>query len=148
MVLYFDGRELKQYGEFVKAVDLVEGRVYFRVSFLDQDTVIPELVPLVFVGRDLHPDQLGLYFQDASSYLAGERYDPADWVPANSQDELPDRFHRGREVWFETMAETEFASVLEFEQGLNLLLVCSVRRRSWDGQVRQIQPPKESGDEH
>jgi len=46
MVLYFDGRELKPYGEFVRAADLVDGRVYFRVGFLDQDTVIPELVPL------------------------------------------------------------------------------------------------------
>ena len=79
MVQYFDGRELKSYGEYVRAADLVEGHVYFRVSYLDQNSVVPELVPVVFVGRNLDPQQRGLYFQDASSYLAGERYDAAGW---------------------------------------------------------------------
>src|SRR5687767_12608228 len=53
--MYFEGRELKPYGEFVKASDLVVGRVYFRVSYLDLDMMIPELVPLVFIGRNLVP---------------------------------------------------------------------------------------------
>jgi hypothetical protein len=30
--MYFEGRELKPYGEPVKTADLVVGRVYFRVS--------------------------------------------------------------------------------------------------------------------
>ncbi|HVQ28045.1 MAG TPA: hypothetical protein VMV21_00600, partial [Vicinamibacteria bacterium] len=79
MSQYFEGRELQSYGEYVRAAQLVEGRVYFQVSYLDQDSAIPELVPLVFVGRNLDPQQHGLYFQDASSYLAGERYDFAGW---------------------------------------------------------------------
>ena len=58
--MYFEGHELKSYGEFVKASELVVGRVYFRVNFLDEDMAIPELVPLVFIGRDLCPEEPGL----------------------------------------------------------------------------------------
>jgi len=63
--------------EAVKAGDQVVGRVYFRVSVLDEDAVIPELVPLVFIGRNLDADEPGLYFQDVDSYLTGERYEGA-----------------------------------------------------------------------
>jgi hypothetical protein len=147
MVLHFERRELKTYGEYVRAVELVEGRVYFRVSYLDHDSAIPELVPLVFLGRNLDPEQRGLYFQDASSYMAGERYDSAEWKSANSEQDLPRRLHEGPVVSFETMPETEFATVLEFEQALNLLLAVSIRRREWDGHVRPIEPHDQAGDE-
>jgi hypothetical protein len=144
MILHFEGRDLKSYAEYVKAHDLVEGRVYFRVSYLDQDGAIPEFVPLVFVGRNLDPEQRGLYFQDASSYVAGERYDPADWESAKPEESLPRRLHAGPVVSFETMPETEFAAVLEFEQALDLLLAVSIRRRTWDGHVRPIEPPRKA----
>jgi hypothetical protein len=145
MVPYFEGRELKTYGDYVRAAELVEGRVYFRVSYLDQDRAIPELVPLVFVGRNLDPEQRGLYFQDASSYIAGERYDATDWESVNSEEDVPRRIHMGPVVSFETMPETEFATVLDFEQALDLLLGVSIRRNKWDGQVRPIVPHAEAG---
>lgn len=140
MVLYFEGRELKTYGEYVRAAELVEGRVYFRVSYLDQDTAIPELVPLVFIGRNLDPDEHGLCFQDASSYMAGERYDSAEWEAAKLEEGPSRQLPNGPVVSFETMQEKEFATVLEFEQALNLLLGVSIRRRKWDGHVRPIEP--------
>jgi hypothetical protein len=115
---------------------------------LDRDAVIPEVAPLVFIGRDLHPEQPGLYFQDASSHLAGHRYDPAAMVRVNPENDLPSQLHWGPHSFVETMAETEFATVLEFEQALDLLLACSLRRRSWDGHVKQIELQPESGDDH
>jgi hypothetical protein len=136
----FEARELKQYGEFVKAVDLVEGRVYFRVGFLDQDSVIPEFVPLVFVGRDLNPEHRGLYFQDAASHIGGERYNPAEWMTTGTDSQIPHGVHRGPEVRFETIPETEYTMVLEFEQALDMLLACSLRRRTWDGRAGPIKP--------
>jgi hypothetical protein len=146
MPLYFDGRELKSYGEYVRSAELVEGHVYFSVGYLDQDSVIPEFVPLVFVGRNLDPDEPGLYFQDASSYLAGLRYDSADGACVN-EETSPARLPQGVVVSFETMPETEFAMVLEFEQALNLLLAVSLRRRKWDGRVRPIEPRAKAGEE-
>jgi hypothetical protein len=47
--------------------------VYFRVSYLDQDMMIPELVPLVFIGRDLRSKHPVMYYQDAEFFLAGKR---------------------------------------------------------------------------
>lgn len=89
--MYFEGRELKSYGEFMKASELVVGRVYFRVSFLDEDMAIPEVVPLVFIGRDLSPEELGLYYQDAGSFFEGKRWDDTNDEPAaESVDENAD----------------------------------------------------------
>jgi hypothetical protein len=107
--MYFEGRELKSYGEFVKASELVIGRVYFRVSFLEQDMAIPELVPLVFVGRDLNPERPGLYYQDAASCLNGKRWggtnDEPD-VESMDEDADVDGPHNG---WFETRLKTHTA---------------------------------------
>jgi hypothetical protein len=37
--------------------------------------LVPELDPLVFIGRNLEPgDSERLYFQDAASYTSGIRY--------------------------------------------------------------------------
>jgi hypothetical protein len=33
--MYFEGRELKPFGEFTRSSDLVVENVYFRISFLD-----------------------------------------------------------------------------------------------------------------
>jgi hypothetical protein len=51
--LYFPARELTPYAEYVEADDLTVGKVYFDVTFLDKQMLVPELRPLVFVGRDL-----------------------------------------------------------------------------------------------
>jgi len=139
--VYFEGRELKTYGEFVKAADLVVGQVYFRVSFVDDDTVVPELVPLVFVGRNLDADESGLYFQDVDSYFAGERYEAGEWTsPPESSDTAP--LLRGpRECYFDVIAEREYSSVFEYEKALDQLLACSLRRQAWDGRLRPLKPP-------
>ena len=58
--MIFESRELKPYGEYMKSVELIEAQIYFRVSFLDEEMLTPEMVPLVFIGRDLQPDGPGL----------------------------------------------------------------------------------------
>ena len=41
--------------------------------------------------------------------------------------------------------ERSFASVLEYERALDLLLACSLRRHSWDQVLRAIPPFSEPG---
>jgi hypothetical protein len=141
--MYFEGRELKSYGEFVKASELVVGRVYFRVSFLDEDMAIPELVPLVFIGRDLSPEEPGLYYQDAGSFFEGKRWGQTnDEGAAGSVDEDVDveGIHNG---WFEMVSHGTYGHVYEFEKALDSLLVCSLKRPKWDGQVRLTEAPED-----
>ena len=73
--LRFESRDLKPYQEYVSASALTEGETYFRVQYLDDQMLVPELRPLVFIGRDREVGDSGqLYFQDADSYVAGVRY--------------------------------------------------------------------------
>jgi len=111
--VFFKGRDINPWGVYVEAGDLVEGRTYFAVHYLDKDLMIPELKPFVFIGRNLvHNDQATLYFQDAASYAAGSR-----WENDVNAD--------GGEV--HTVTEgTPF--VYEFEQALDRLLYCSLLR--------------------
>jgi hypothetical protein len=51
--LHFAGREVPRYAEHAAAMTLIEGKVYFQVHFLDRELTIPELTPLVFIGRNL-----------------------------------------------------------------------------------------------
>ena len=61
-------------GEYVQPSGL--GETYFAVHFLDDQMLVPELDPLVFIGRNLEPGDSGrLYFQDATSYISGIRYE-------------------------------------------------------------------------
>jgi len=138
--VHFVGRELKSYGEFVKAADLVVGQVYFRVSFVDDDTVVPELVPLVFVGRNLDAEDAGLYFQDIDSFLAGDRYDAAEWRSSES-DATATPPPLARECRFDVAPEREYSSVFEYEKALDQLLACSLRRKVWDGRLRPLKVP-------
>jgi hypothetical protein len=69
-------RDIPRYAIHVESEDLKVGNVYFRLSYLDNEMVIPQLVPLVFVGRDIDAtagDPGRFYFQDATSYFAGVR---------------------------------------------------------------------------
>ena len=118
--MIFESRELKSYGEFVKSEDLIEGRTYFRVSFLDQDGYVPEFIPLVFIGRNLQLDKPGLYFQDAASYISGRRYKESD-----KHERLGQEFYG----WFETYKENGCTNVCEFEKALDQLLYCSLERK-------------------
>jgi hypothetical protein len=109
-ILRFEARDLKPYGEYVQPSDLVEGKTYFAVRFLDDRMLVPELNPLVFIGRNLEPGDSGrLYFQDADSYLSGVRF----------VDGGKGEIH---------VVEENAPSVFEFERALDVLLRCSLRR--------------------
>jgi hypothetical protein len=127
---YFPGRQLSPYGEYVKSGDLVVGHVYFRVTYVDKDTMIPELAPLVFIGHDLNAMTPGPYFQDAASYLAGDRVDWPSTVEID--DDGVDTTSPGGAMYY-VLPAGEVTCVLEFEQAIALLLQCSLRRKSWNG---------------
>jgi hypothetical protein len=130
-------RELKSYGEFVKASDLIVGRVYFGVSFLDEDMAIPEVVPLVLIGRDLSPEQLGLYYQDAASFFEGKRWDDTNDEPADGLvNENQPLWRPSTSAWFETEADGTYSHVYEFDKALDSVPSCSLKRRKWDGRVQ------------
>lgn len=73
--MYFEGRELTTYAEPVSSSELREGEVYFAVNYVDDDMLIPVMETVVFIGRNLEPDDVGqVYFQDVESYREGVRY--------------------------------------------------------------------------
>jgi hypothetical protein len=113
---HFEARDLKSYGEYVRPSDLIEGETYFAVHFLDDQMLVPELAPLVFIGRNLERGDSGrLYFQDAASYMNGARY--------GKRSDRKD----GGEIKIHVVEEnTPF--VLEFERALDELLRCSLRK--------------------
>ena len=114
----FEGRELKSYAEPMASSALRVGAIYFSVQFIDEEMLIPELEPLVFVGRDLAPDDRGtLYFQDAGSYRQGIRFESAETDDAA----------------FYAQGEDEINHIFEYEQALDLLLACSMRRKNRHG---------------
>ena len=115
--LRFEARELKPYGEYAEVWSLVEGETYFAIHILDDEMLLPELHPLVFIGRNLGRSDTGrLYFQDAASYMSGLRY--------RGSGEGED----GGKVKIHVVTEnTPF--VFEFEKALDVLLHCSLRRR-------------------
>ena len=138
-LLTFAGREIPQYAVHVKPEDLEVGNVYFRVSYLDNDMVVPEVTPLVYVGRDLDPpteNSHQLYFQDAGSYFAGIRWED-DAPPVKGENE-EERFQSWLERGHFELFEESQVSVLEFENALNLLLLCSLRRQGLHG--RRLTP--------
>jgi hypothetical protein len=110
-MLRFEGRDLKPYGEYVEPSNLVEGETYFAVHFLDDQMLVPELDPLVFIGRNLDPGDSGrLYFQNVASYMSGVRY------PDGGNAEIH-------------LVEENAPFVFEFERALDVLLRCSLRRQ-------------------
>jgi len=103
------------HAEFVDPAALIVGNVYFRVGFHDEEILIPELVPLVFIGRDLIPGDMNRwYFQDYTSFRDGVRFDQTDTTEA-----VFDVFGGGESV----------VAVCEYERALDQLLRCSLRRR-------------------
>ena len=112
--MYFEGRELKEYVEPVKLKDLKIGSVYFTVDFIERDLLTPFIGTWVFVGRNLENEQGWVYFQEIQSYEEGIRYDSA------SQEEKSEFFRA---------PEHQANDVFEFEQVLDQLMACSLRRR-------------------
>lgn len=117
MTMRFE-REVKSYAEPVSAAELKEGSIYFFVNFIDGELLIPAMEPVVFVGRNFESGDEGrVYFQDIYSYLEGIRYDTPEPVSEESSAE----FHTG--------SEDELGHVFEYEQALDVLIACSLRRR-------------------
>jgi hypothetical protein len=136
----FEARDLKGYVDHVKAADLVVGRPYFRVCFIDKDMVIPGLEAVVFIGRNLHPDGPGLYYQDAASFLSGARFEPAELEPFPKAD-VAGHAHFTFAIgdqWIDVYPDREAAGVVDFDGALESLMHCSLRHRAWDGTLRPI----------
>jgi hypothetical protein len=93
------------------------------VGYIDDDMLVPEVVPLVFVGHDLEEGHPGAYFQDAASVHAGLK-----WRPDMPDDEGP-----SVDVRIEVFPPDTVASILAFEGALDALLGCSLRRTSQGG---------------
>lgn len=116
-VMRFEGRELKDYSEPMSPADLVENTIYFSVGFVDDQLMVPELEPLVFVGRNLRSGESDvLYFQDIESYRQGSRFG----VPV-AAGASPGHF---------TCFDEQDVDVYDYEHALDLLLACSLRQRS------------------
>ena len=112
-MLYFPAQELKPYGQPVSARDLQEGSIYFAVTFVDDKMLIPLIETVVFVGKDLEPDdQTAFYFQDVESYLEGVRW--------GTSDEL---------AQFQKHPENALGHVFSYDEALNSLMRCALRRR-------------------
>ena len=110
----FEARDLKPYSEPVAARDLEVGAIYFSVTFLDDQMLLPCMEPLVFLGRNLETgDSAEVYFQDLVSYRQGILYEAA----ATDQHA---RFIKG--------SEDELGHVFAYEQALEVLMACSLRR--------------------
>jgi hypothetical protein len=112
--MYFERRELKEYAEPVVPSQLVVGATYFAVQFLDPEMLIPQLEAVVFLGKNLIPDDRGiLYFQDAESYRQGTRLESTDGENADVYRQSEDQVNH----------------IFEFEFALDVLLSCALRRQ-------------------
>jgi hypothetical protein len=108
----FEARELKPHAEPVTASALITGEVYFSVQFVDREGLIPIMETLVFVGRNLDPDDTvgeRLYFQDVESYRKGIRCDSSDAENA---------------IFY---AQSQVNHILEYDHALDELLECFLR---------------------
>ena len=113
--LYFEGRDLKPYVEPVSSEQLQEGTIYFAVNYVDREMLIPTMETLVFVGRNLESGDKGrVFFQDVRSYRKGVKY---DWEATDAIG----TFYSG--------SENQIGHIFEFEQALDNLLRCLLRRR-------------------
>jgi hypothetical protein len=113
-------RDLTEDAEPVSPSTLTVGETYFILQFVDGELYIPKLMPIVFIGSDLEPSDVGLYyFQDAESHRAGARYGCLDDEYLEREPNAEIHLQQG----------TELNHIFEFERALDQLLVCDVRRR-------------------
>ncbi len=111
----FEERELKPHAEPIPASELKEGSVYFSLTFVDDEMLIPTMETLIFAGRDLDTNFSGrLYFQDIDSYRNGVRYESAA---------------EGDYATFYECTEDNLNNIFDFEHALDVLLGCSLKRR-------------------
>jgi hypothetical protein len=115
----FEARELKSYASPVTADALKHGEVYLSVQFADENMLIPIVETWAFVGKGLDPEntERHLYFQDVESYLNGVRYGSPGAENATFQVALEGNTHH----------------IFEYEQALEELMKCSLRRSRESG---------------
>ncbi|HEV8580241.1 MAG TPA: hypothetical protein VGX68_14330 [Thermoanaerobaculia bacterium] len=125
----FAERNLPPYAEPVSSSDLKEGSVYFAVNYADDRLLIPIMETVVFVGRDLEPSDSGqVYFQDINSYRRGVRFG------AHTE---------GDYAQFSAGSEKEVNHIFRFQQALEELMRCSLRRQE-NGEAETIMEPSGS----
>lgn len=116
--LHFEERILKPYAEPLSIDELEEGGVYFTIQYSgpDRDGLFPIVETLVFVGFNLDEEDVErrVYFQDLESYQAGIRYDEA-----TAEDKAS----------FYAQEPRHLNHIFKYENALNELLKCSLRRR-------------------
>ena len=123
--LWFDAKQLSQFQECIDESELKEGETYFTVYYLDDEMLVPQLTPVTFIGRQLDGDEPEdtLYFQDYDSYRQGLR-----WPPNQTGDSQPDV--TGVRVTITSVKSSESTDVCSYEQALDSILKCALRRRS------------------
>jgi hypothetical protein len=111
----FEARDLKSYAEPVSLVDLCEGASYYMVNFADDEMLEPCIETIIYLGRNLREGDGGkVYFQDTYSHAEGVRL-----ATATGADQA--HFHQ--------FDDDGLGAIFEFEQALDVLLRCSLRRR-------------------
>jgi hypothetical protein len=120
-LIHFEEREIKPYAEAVSATELKIGEVYFFVNYVDH-LLTPTMETVVFIGRNLEEGDVGiLYFQDVRSYRQGVSY---EWTTEGNS-----------KATIYAALESQTAHIFEYEQALDGLLGCWLRRRK-EGQSK------------
>jgi hypothetical protein len=115
----FEARELKPYAEPVVPEELREEEAYFSLQYVDEELLVPILLALVFIGRNLAEGDVDLmYFQDYESFGQGLRYSPA------AAEELTE---------FHVFGPKDISHIFEYEHALDELMKCALRRRKSAG---------------
>ena len=95
--------------------DLREGASYYMVNFADDEMLEPHVETIVYVGRNLRDGDAGkVYFQDTYSHAEGVRLSTSTGA---------DQAH------FHQFDDNGLGAIFGFEQALDVLLHCSLRRR-------------------
>ena len=110
----FEERQLIDYAEPISETELVMGKTYFAVQFIDDEMLIPAVEPIVYLGRNLYKEDADRHhFQDAESYRDGVRIE---------DDSVP------QYACFYTQNSSNLNHVFSFEKALEVLMKCSQRR--------------------
>lgn len=112
-VIYFEGREISAYGEPVSEGEIKGHAIYYLVNFIDEKMVVPVMRTVVFVGKNLEPDDVNsFYFQDIDSYHEGKGYE--------RDDDYEDFF---------VCSAKELNSVYDLEHALERLMYCFLQQK-------------------
>lgn len=111
----FESREIQDFADPVPSSMLREGSAYFMVTFVDEKMLVPQMVTVAFVGKDKEVGEQDVYyFQDIDSYSDGIIYN------SSAADE---------HAQFFKCSGKDYSGVYDFETALEILMVCSLRRR-------------------